>query len=95
MSGSGAEAGVGGGQAVVGSGRSGFGGDVDGGSGGGTGGGWGGYLRDGDRDELNRWEDDVAHITLGTEPNAPLAYAPVLELRHPIMSMLGDPGGWL
>ena len=32
-------------------------------------------------------------ITLGTEPDAPLAYAPGLELHHPIRSMLGVHGG--
>ena len=38
-------------------------------------------------------EDTVVNITLGTEPNSPLSYAPVLELRHPIMSNLGEHGG--
>ena len=42
-----------------------------------------------------RFEDTVANVILGTEPNAPLAYAPVLELHHPIMSMLGGHRGQL
>ena len=37
----------------------------------------------------------VKHLTLGTEPNSPLTYAPGLELHHPIMSNFGDPGGRL
>ena len=41
------------------------------------------------------WEDNIAHVTLGTEPNDPLAYALVLELHHPTMSKLGDTGGRL
>ena len=49
--------------------------------------------RDGDR--LSWWEDNVANLTLGTEPNAPLAYALVLEHHHPILSEIGDPGGRL
>ena len=49
--------------------------------------------KDGDGDRLNLWEDNVANATLGTEPNAPLAYALGLEHHHPIMSMLGEPGG--
>ena len=93
VSGGGAEAGVKGGQAVVGAGRTGFGGDADGDSGGGTDGGGGG---DGwDEDGLNRWEDNVAYVTLGTEPNAPLAYALEMELHHPTISKLGEPGGRL
>ena len=55
----------------------------------------GGYGRDRDRDVLRRWEDNLAHVTLGTEPNAPLAYAPVLENHHPVVIILGDPGGRL
>ena len=35
----------------------------------------------------------VTNVTLGTEPNAPLAYATGLEPHHPIMSKLGEPGG--
>ena len=49
-----------------------------------------GYGRNGDGDgQMIRWEYTVANVILGTEPNAPLAYAPVLELHHPIMNMLG------
>ena len=80
--------GVIGGQSVVGKGQLGLEKVVDGGSGGGTGGGGGGNRWGGGGDELNWWEDTVANVILGTEPNTPLAYAPVLELRHPIMSML-------
>ena len=40
-------------------------------------------------------EDNVANVTLGTEPNSPLAFALGLEYHHPIMSTLGDPGGRL
>ena len=70
-------------------GRIGIGGDADGGSGGGTDGGWRGDGQDGYGDGLNWWEDNVADVILGTEHNAPLAYAPVLELQHPIMIMIG------
>ena len=35
-------------------------------------------------------EDNVVNITLGTEPNAPLAYDMGLELHHLIMSKLGE-----
>ena len=38
--------------------------------------------------QLVRWEYIVANVILGTEPNAPLAYAKGLELHHPIMSMI-------
>ena len=48
-----------------------------------------------DEDGLNRWEDNVAYVTLGTEPNAPLAYALEMELHHPTISKLGEPGGRL
>ena len=44
---------------------------------------------------LVRWEYIVANVILGTEPNAPLAYTPGLELHHPIMSILGCHGGRL
>ena len=44
---------------------------------------------------LIKWEDNVANITLGTEHNASLAYAPGLEPHHPIMSTLGAHGGQL
>ena len=37
----------------------------------------------------------MVNITLRTEPNSPLAYAPVLELHRPIMSTLGAHGGQL
>ena len=55
------------------------------------------YGWDGDRDVLNWWggESNVSHIALGMEPNAPHAFASGLEHHHPIMSMLGDPGGLL
>ena len=74
------------------SGRNRFGGYIDGVSGGGTDGGGGRDIRDRDGEVLSRWEDNVAHVTVGTEINAPLTYALVLELRHPIMSTLGEPG---
>ena len=32
----------------------------------------------------------VVTTTLRTEPNAPLAYDPVLEIHHPIMSRIED-----
>ena len=38
-------------------------------------------------------DDTVVTINLGKEPNDRLAYAPVLELYHPIMSALGEYGG--
>ena len=38
-------------------------------------------------------EDASVTITLGTESNYPLVYAPGLETRHPIMSKLGGHGG--
>ena len=38
-------------------------------------------------------QDTAVTITLGTEPNSPLAYALGLELHHLIMSKLGDSGG--
>ena len=91
----GAEDGVKGGQSVLGLGWTVFGGDADKGLGGVTDGGLGGYGRDGDRDRLNRREYNVAHATLGTEPNSPLAYDLGLELHHQIMSKLGYPGGRL
>ena len=74
---------------MVGTGRGGYGRDADGGSGGRTDGGGGGNIRD--RDGLNWWEDNIANITLGTEPNDPLAYAPVLQHNHPAISTLVDP----
>ena len=51
--------------------------------------------RDRDRDGISRWDDNVAHITLCTEPNYPPAYAPGLEHQRVIMSTLGDTGGQL
>ena len=44
---------------------------------------------------LVRWEYIVANVILGTEPNAPLAYAPGFEHHHPIMSMLVETEGQL
>ena len=44
---------------------------------------------------LSQWEDNVAYVTLGTEPNSPLAYGPGLELHHPIICTLGEHRGWL
>ena len=79
----------------MGTGKTGFGGDVDSGLGGVTDGGGGGYRRDRYEEKLNWWEDNVAHVTLGTETNAPLIYDPVLELHHTIMSKIGDTGYWL
>ena len=63
----------------------------------GTDGGVGGDGRDGDRDRygLSLWEDNVSKTTLGTEPNAPLAYDPGLEHHYPITITIGDPGGQL
>ena len=49
---------------------------------------------DGDRQKI-RWEYTVSNIILGTEHNDPLAYAPVLKLCHPIMSILGGHKYWL
>ena len=57
------------------------------------GGGWDGQYGDGDG--LNWWENNVVNIILGTESNSPLAYAPVLELHHIIISTLGGHGGQL
>ena len=95
MSGCGAETGVTCIHIVVGIGRFECGGYADGGLGGGTDGGGGGYGWGGDGYRIIQWEDNVSNLTLGTEPNAPLAYAPGLEHHHPIMSTLGDPGGRL
>ena len=83
-------------QEVVGSRRLGLGGDADGGLGGGMlEGGGGDGQDDGGDGQLICWEDTVANIILGTDPNNPLAYAPGLELHHPIMSMIGGHGGRL
>ena len=76
---------------MAGAGHNGFGGDEDYRSGGITDRRGRGYGQDRNGVGLNRSEDNVAHITLGTESNAPLAYGPRLELNHPIMSKLGDP----
>ena len=64
------------------------------GSGGGTDveGGGDGWDRDGGRYGLTWWEDNIANVTLETEPNAPLAYAPGLEHHHPNMSALVETG---
>ena len=61
---------------LLGSGRTVFGGDADSRLGGGTDGGVEGDGRDRDGDGLSRWEDNVAHITLGTDHNSFLVYAP-------------------
>ena len=49
---------------------------------------------------MNRKSEGCRQVTyhiiiLGTEPSAPLAYAPVTELHRPIMSTLGGHGFWL
>ena len=89
MSGGGAEDRVKDEKSVVGSGSNGCGGDADGGPGGRTNGG-GGYGWNGDGDRLSWWEDNLAHVTIGTEPNAPLDYDPGLEHHHPIISNIGE-----
>ena len=78
VSSGGTEAGVKVSQSVVGAGRLGLGGDANVGSGGGTDRGGGGDGQGGDGCRLSWWEDNVAKLTLGTEPNYPLAYAPGL-----------------
>ena len=96
VSGGKTEAGARGGKEVVGTGRFGFGGDVDGGLGGGSDRGEGGSRQYRYRDRLLiKWGDTVANITLGLEPDSPLAYDLVLELQHLIMSMMGAHGGQL
>ena len=40
-------------------------------------------------------EDNIAIITLGTEPTDPLSYDPLLEHHQPIISTLGYPRGRL
>ena len=95
VSGGGAETGATGFQSVVVTEHGGFGGDADNILGGGTDGGGGGDGQGGDGCRLSWWEDNVAKLTLGMEPNNSLAYAPGLEHHHPIMIMFGDPGGWL
>ena len=88
VSGGGVEAIFKGVQAVVGSVRTGFGKDADSGLVSGTERGWVGDRQDGGGNGLNKWEYNVSRVTLGTDPNAPLAYAPALELHHPIISKL-------
>ena len=82
-------------QAVVVTVQSGCGGDAYGGLIGRTDGWGGGDGRDGDGDRLSQWEDNVANVTLRTEPNVPLAYAPRLGHHQPIMSTVGDTRGQL
>ena len=65
-------------QAVVVIGQVGFGGDADGGLVGRAFGGAGGDRRYENGDILSWWEDNVANVTIGTEPNDTLAYAPGL-----------------
>ena len=50
--------------------------------------GGGGYGQD--RDGLIPWEDNVAHVTLGTDPIYLHAYNLGLETHYPIMSNLGN-----
>ena len=83
-----------GGNAVVVTGGLGFGGDADSGPGGGADG--GSQERDGTQTTMNDQlseEDTVVTTTLGTEPNAPLAYDLGLELHQPIMNKLGENRG--
>ena len=96
VSSGGVETGATGLQVVVGTGRGECGGDVDSGLGCGMAGGGGGDVQDSNRDrQLIMWEYNVANIILGAEPNAALSYAPVLEIHHPIMCMIGWHGGRL
>ena len=95
MSRGGADTGAKGIQSVVVTGQGVCGRDEDEGLGGRTDGRGGGYGWEGEKDGLNWWEDNVANINVGTEPNAPIDYAPKLEHHHPIMSMLGDHRGRL
>ena len=60
-----------------------------------TEGGGGLYICDRGGDILSQWEDNMANITLGTETNSYLEYAPVLKHHHPISSILGEFGGQL
>ena len=84
-----------GGQYVVVTGKLGLGRDANGGSGGRTYEGGGGNGLGGDGDGLNRWEDTVVNLILGTDSNDPLAYALVLELHLLIVGMLRGHGGEL
>ena len=84
------------GQLVAGEVSIGLGGYGDRGSGGGEIVGGGGGRQDGDGcGQLIRWEDTVANAILGTEPNDPLVYAPVLELHLPIFIIIVEYGGQL
>ena len=56
-----------------------------------TEGGRDGQYGDGDG-RLIKWEDTVAKINLGIEPNDPLDYSPRLELHHLTMGTLGSHG---
>ena len=76
MSGSRSEAKVKGDQALMESGRAGFGGDADGGLGGVTYGGVGEGGWDGYGEGLIWWEDNVTYVYLVTQLNFPLVYAP-------------------
>ena len=82
-------------QAVVGTGKGGFGGDEDGVLGGGMDGGRRRIQMGRRRRHTKLGEDNTANITLWTESNDPIAYAKGLEHHHQIMGMLGDPGGGL
>ena len=96
MSGRGEASGVTDVQGVVVSRRPGLVEDTDDGSGGGTGVGEGGDRQDEYRDtQIMRWEDTLANVILGTEPNSTLDYDLGLQLHHPIMSMLGGHRGRL
>ena len=74
----------------MGAGRGGCGGDADSRLGGGSDGGVGGDGRDRDNGRLIQYENNLANLTLVTEPNYPLAYASGLEHHHPIMSTIGS-----
>ena len=63
--------------------------------GGGGGGGGGGIRTRKRRTQTKLGEDNVENLTLRTDPNAPLTYAPGLEHHHQIISTLGDTGGQL
>ena len=77
-----------GGQSLVGTRRLGLGRYADGSLGGRTDGGGVVDVCDGDRGGINRWEDTVANVILGTDPHAPLSYAMGLEIHHLIMTMI-------
>ena len=53
----------------------------------------GGDRQGGDGYRSSQWGDNVSNLTLGTDPNVPLAYAPELEHHHQIMSILGGAAG--